>query len=208
LSKIIFAFSYRIKPWLPLLVSIIAVLIICFYYPAGNSYRSLDTVLLKSLVGVIFIAVGYYAKQLVSFLQKKRKMICLILIISIISHFLLFYFSGYRLVDLNTINIGNPVFYIFEAIIGSSSILIFSMIVQRNRFLGFVGKNSLLFLAINNFNIIVALSKKYFTFTNENLTNSLAFFLMLLFEVIIVMIINRFLPFIVSYPQKRNDIKF
>lgn len=201
LSKLLFIFLYKFKPLVPVAVSITASIIIIIYYLAGNTYRSLDTVFLKSIIGIFFIAVGYRLRSLVAVLFKDKILIWIMLSVFTFSHFFLFYISGFKLMDLNTLNIGNPILFFIEAIMGSSSIIILSIIIQNNRFLSFVGEYSLLFLAINYFNIIVALSREFFTFANANINNLAAFFCMLFFEVLVVKNIIKYFPIIVSYPK-------
>lgn len=54
-----------------------------------------------------------------------------------------------RVVTMYGLRYGNPVLFSFTAIIGSTSIILLSMLTPKNRILNFIGNNSIYFLGLN-----------------------------------------------------------
>lgn len=203
LAKIFFQLFSKLNKWCPILVSIGAIWIIFNFYPNGNTYNSLDTVFLKSLVALLFLSLGHLIIKPVLDKIKEYKMVLLGVIIGFeILHLILFKLNGFKTVDLNTILLYNPILYIGQAVLGSVVVIGISIIINRFKLLEFIGKNSVIFLASNNFNIIVSIIKNNLNGLSPVIVNITAFVGMVLIESILALFITRFCPFFITCPTK------
>ena len=181
-----------------LILCLIGSLICVLCYPEGNSQYMLDTVYVKSILGFAFVSFGFMLGKYSSYFEKDLVRNLILFVISCVGNILLFVLNGKRIVDLNTVRIGNPFFYWPMAILGSIAIISFSnliSLIKISKFFVFFGggKRSLLFLAVNNFTIITAKSEKIVSAFLEK--DKYPYYFV---SYIIVLIIESFLVFVLE----------
>lgn len=164
-------------------------------------------VIIRSFIGLGFIVFGYNSTNIFS----KIKANYLTLIISLITSLILT-FSNSR-VELWNLTLNNEILYVLASIIGSISVLIISKIIDKNKYLEFFGKGSLIILGTHQF-----LVKAFFTIGNKFIygfdKNSIlygfiVFVFTILVEIVIILIINKYFSFILgkSNTKQKNIVK-
>ncbi len=202
LAKAFYMLFSTINKLCPVIVGVGSLLIVLKYFPNGNTYNSLDTVFLKSLVAMLFLSIGkLIIKPFIYRIIENRKNVVFVISVFAILHLVVFKLNGYRTVDLNTIILYNPFFYVVQAVCGSIVIICLAIIINKNKCMEFIGRNSVVFLCLNNFNVLVWLIKNNMTRVSQITVDTTAFGLMLLFEFIVSFFISKYCSFLISYSE-------
>lgn len=169
-------------------------------YPYGNIQYSFFTVFIKSLVGVLLMQLGFYLGKLIDYFKliNNYRNTVFLAIISTVVHSLLFIANGKRLVDLNTINLGNPLIYLMIAFNGATMVICLSILLEKIDKIGILkffggGKRSFIFLAVNNFTVITAICEKISSlFLSSNTYTFMVCFFVVLIESFIVWVVEKY----------------
>lgn len=156
----------------------------------GKSYLKY-IVLLRSFVGIGFFAIGYYSFKYI----KKLELSWSVIILAIIINIVLSKINGF--VDLFQLEFNNALLYIYCSLLGTFSILmLFKKIENINLLIDF-GRNSLIILCTHQ--CIMSFIRVIF---RNDLTGMISGFIMflivILIEIPVIEIINRYLPFIIG----------
>ena len=104
----------------------------------------------------------YYFAKLKTKLSLNKRIITILVLLSFIINL---YLSQFNFVDLSSSIIGNPILYYINAILGSYTIIsLANILLEKCRFLIFIGKNSLIIYVTHFYAIFLALR-----LTNYNL---------------------------------------
>ncbi len=193
------------------------------YYPL---YRTMPIlwvgyyiiVLLRSLGAFSFLTVGYYGYQ--CYLKKadekkirnKKQLIWQELAVGVLCFLLVLAVSQKNgVVDIHFLTFSNPVLYYLGAIGGSFGVVLLCRQVKRGRFLAYLGVNSLIIMATHlDFQVLIT-SIDFANWMNQYVTRAKVYVLyfnialmMTLLEVILIYVINHFLPFMVGKRYRRG----
>ena len=195
ISKLVFTYLVSYKSYMPFVVGACFMFISSFLYPNGNPQCSLDTVYLKSMIGVMFIGSGYLLKPTLVYLFKigRRKQYAFSLFVFVI-HMGLFLLSGKKIVDLNTITINNPFIYFLMALCGSTFVISISIIIRSCRCLEFIGINSLAYLVLNNINFPVVIIRSLLSDFSVIAKDVVSFFSMIILETFFAYLVIKHCP--------------
>ncbi|MCQ2964079.1 MAG: hypothetical protein MJ203_00725 [archaeon] len=157
-------------------------------------------IITRSLIACIFIAIGYYLANI----NLDKKTLFITTIISLIINLCLF---RYNIVNLHYCAIGNPILYYVNSITGSIGFIGLSkLFLGKIKLLIFYGKNSLiLFMTHGNLGII-HLVEKIAIYLPESIRWISMVILLILFETIIVLIVNKYLRILISYKEFETKI--
>lgn len=217
LSNIIFMAISRLRKYWILLFELIVffiVFMVSINYPNGNTQFSFFTLSIKSLIGFLLIQLGFYLGKIIDCfeLHNNYRNSFIALIISVVLHSILFIANGKRLVDLNTINIGNFLIYLLIAFSGTIMIVCLSILLEKIddkdilKFYG-GGKRSFMFLAVNNFTLVTAVSEKIVSLFFELNTYPYYFVVwifVVLIESLMVMLIEKYLHILYDYDEAKK----
>ena len=157
-------------------------------------------IIIRSLIAAIFIVIGYYLVNI----NLNKKTLFITTIISLIINLCLF---RYNIVNLHYCAIGNPILYYVNSITGSIGFIGLSkLFLGKIKLLIFYGKNSLiLFMTHGNLGII-HLVEKIAIYLPESIRWISMVILLIIFETIIVLIINKYLRILISYKEFETKI--
>ena len=180
-------------------ITIVFIIAIFIFVSKGN-YNSvigkLTIVLVRSMVALFFINIGYYLYKIISNINFKIYQILILAAISIIFSIL----NG--LVDLWEIQFNNIFLYVFNSIIGSLLIIAIAKKINGSKVLEFLGQNTLIIMATHQL-IIEAILKS----TLIKYLNGIIFiFIILLLEYPLIKIINKYLPFMLGKKREKSII--
>jgi len=155
-----------------------------------------------ALVATVFYGVGYLLKdQIFKFFGEKPNI--LIFIFLGLVGVLIANLNGY--VDMNGNTYGNYFYYFIGGIVGISFCLTISKYFERVKIINFLGKNSLIIMALHNIalSFIKAILVFGFSFSLDGVGNSLFWSVSIAIAVMVALIpailfINKFMPFILG----------
>ena len=130
-AEILFYFSYRLGRIISLVLAFVCIFFVPDYAPIEGNLR---TVILRILIALAFINIGYFAKEIWKY--QNNLIMCLCLLGLIIS-----YFCNIQM-ELWDVSITNPLLYTVRALMGTYLVLSISKIIN-NKFLIACGANSL-----------------------------------------------------------------
>lgn len=166
-------------------------------------------VILRSLISAIFVLIGYIGAGLFEepVLKLKRPIQLLLGIVLLTGCFVLSRFVPHN--DFHRLYLGNGYMYCVCALSGSLGVILLSMGISAFRPLEFFGRNSLIVMCTHlDFNILY-LSIKLAFLINIYVTRAKSYVFMLVIvaatlsiETIIIMVINRFCPFLLGRRKK------
>ena len=195
--------KYRLHHWIWVIIVTFAVIFtavpestIFTYYPVRFFVRI--------LIGLMFIYFGSLFFRFLSIIKKRWQYIILIVsgLVSILS------FIGYYLypgllpfINIGVCHIEKPFIYLFLALSSSAFIILLSQYID-NKVLGFFGKNSIVILAFHmDLTIEVAwlIEGRIPWNVNETIQSATVVVIELVMLVIMILLINRFIPFLYQY---------
>lgn len=170
-----------------------------FGYPNVTKFHHILRILNiinRSMIGTIFIFIGFLLKKIAS--DQERMFSTNIQILVMCFCFALdITLSQFNKVDLHYSIIGDPLFFYFNSLTGSISILLLAKIILSNvNLLLFYGKNSLVVFATHVNLGIVYLTKIYIS------NPVIDCLIVLVIEFFIVTIINRKMSFLIRPPKR------
>ena len=167
-------------------------------------------ILNRVIIGTIFIFLGYKGYEVIKKFETKNKtnLLCLLSVVFFVINVFISQQNG--LVDLHYSKLNNPILYYICAILGAwSLILIIKYIVIKCKVLEFFGKNSLIIMATHlPLPVIAIADKTTFMISNNIIKNILELLIVLILELAIIYIINRFGKFLIRYPEKKIHIEY
>lgn len=195
--------KYSLHHWIWVIIITFAVIFtavpestIFTYYPVRFFVRI--------LIGLMFIYFGYLLFVFLSKIQKRWQ--CIILIVSGLVSVLSF--IGYYLypgllpfINIGVCHIEKPIIYLFLALSSSAFIILLSQYID-NKVLEFFGKNSIVILAFHmDLMIEVAwlIEGRIPWNVNETIQSATVVAIELVMLVILILLINRFVPFLYQY---------
>ncbi|MEI7676034.1 MAG: acyltransferase family protein [Bacteroidales bacterium] len=165
-TEVLFYLTYKINhgkyPLLPILIGFAAVGSLLSYFGAFRLPFGINS----SFMAVFFLGIGYLLKKQALNIDNRPNLISLLIAL------LLFLIMGCFAVlnqkpDMDYVKYGNPLLFILAAFSGIVATLYFSKGISPNRFLKFLGKNSLLIMGLQ-FPIIRGVLHIYASFTNQS----------------------------------------
>ena len=169
----------------------------------------LTTSILRGAIGFVFISIGYFAA---TFLKEKNKISLKELVLGIL-FMLLSIAVGLvnKRVDLHTLVLNNAIYFYIAAISGAAAVILICRNIKPFRILKYLGENSLIIMATHLDCQVMIMSINLSYFMNQYVTRAkqyvfylcLAIFV-IIFEVIIIIVINRYFPFLIG-KKKRKD---
>lgn len=154
----------------------------------------------RILVGLNYIFIGYSFNQLRMKLQFiKKKYLCIIGLFMILVN--IFTSQLNSVVDVHYYLIGNPFLFYFNGIIGAYGMILLSeCIFYKSNFLGYCGKNSIIILITHlPLPVVKIISIIIHMFSLNVYANYILIFVFcVISEVLIVFIINKYLPFLIK----------
>lgn len=220
LSKIVFTLIERNVKKKSVLLLIIAFFIACVSFvtifingnPIFNTsvpmklLRQTAYMLLRNSLGTTFLFVGYYFNRVINskyFTENQVK----VTVISIILFFVNFIPSSFNSnIDIRG-GVGNPLIYFPTALVGSLTLIIIcKAFCDKCRVLQFFGRNSIIIFCTHStlgvIYMIRLLCYHLFGISSNGYPEVLLFFVLVMaVEIIMVFVINRFLPFLVKMPS-------
>lgn len=164
----------------------------------------------RALVGSIFINFGYYVFKQKSFNTIiNNRGICVFcgVVLFIVNLYVCRFNDG---IDLHFSNLGNPVLFYITGILGSMAMIFLSVILSdRIKYITYCGVSSLLIFATHlNFKVILVSRKAInLVFSNYYINTVCVFILVMIIEMIIIRVINKYMPFIIKYNDLVKKIK-
>ncbi len=158
----------------------------------------------RALIGFIFLLFGYFLPFVFTRINISHWLLLTLGVIFLCINFILYRFNK---VDLHFSIIGNPILYYTNALCGSIGVLIISYFIGgHSKIISFWGKNSLIIFSTHlNFNLI-GHSNKIFSFIGiDNII--LTLLTVLIIETLIILLVNKFFPFIINYYAFANLLK-
>ena len=157
----------------------------------------LISVLNRSVIGAIFIIMGYYYEQVIHRINIKNYVYYVSIVVALVANIMLFRLN---IADLHFSIIGNPFLYYINAILGSYVLVnISKKLLFDCRLFGFLGKYSLVIFATHLNLKITILSEWVSQFLFEHSYLFINLCIVILIEVVLVLIINRYFPFVLEY---------
>ena len=172
-------------------ISIVFIIAIFIFVSKGNYTNvigKLTIVLVRSMVALFFINIGYYLYKVISKINFKIYQILILAAISIILSTL----NGY--VDL-------PL-YVFNSIIGSLLIIAITKKINHSKVLKFLGQNTLIIMATHQLILQAILKSSLIKYLND----IMIIFIILLLEYPLIKIINKYLPFMLGKKREKSII--
>ena len=153
-------------------------------------------VLVRSIVALFFINIGYYLYKVISKINLKIYQIFILAIISVV-------FSKLNgSVNLYSVQFDNLFLYVLNSIIGSLLIIAIAKKINGSKVLEFLGQNTLIIMATHQL-IIEAILKS----TLIKYLNGIIFiFIILLLEYPLIKIISKYLPFMLGKKREKSII--
>lgn len=155
------------------------------------------------LTAIVIYGLGYFSKQIIHKMQVGKVLNFSLFILFFILCYFLSGVNGH--VDMNVNVYGNIGYFYLGAILGILAIVNLSQFVSDNRILSFIGKNTLVILALHG--VISSLIKGFMVFIlnielsiliNNTLMNALFTLMTLIIAVPIIIFINRYIPELVG----------
>ena len=180
-------------------ITIVFIIAIFIFVSKGN-YNSvigkLTIVLVRSMVALFFINIGYYLYKVINKINFKIYQILILAAISIILSTL----NGY--VDLWGVQFNNLPLYVFNSIIGSLLIIAITKKINHSKVLKFLGQNTLIIMATHQLILQAILKSSLIKYLN----NIMIIFIILLLEYPLIKIINKYLPFMLGKKREKSIV--
>jgi len=189
------------------LIPVLVLSLIGFLTTFG-AFKNLPWSVNTSLIALIFFGLGYYlknnSKDLINNLTKNR-LVVLITIIFLLMSVWFFYLNG--TIDMLNNHYQNYLYFVLSAFGGIGIILVISQLIPNSKVVNFVGKNSLIILALHSIGIslgrsLIGLIEKItsITFTDEKSMLFGLFYSMFAILIItpVIYLINNYLPWIIG----------
>lgn len=168
-----------------------------------NKYLGLS-IINRSLIACIFIAIGYYLSSFKSRINKNK--LIMIAVVCFIINLCLF---RYNLANLHYSAIGNPILYYVNALTGSFAYIgIAELCFAKVKLLIFYGKNSLILFVTHGPLGVIKLVEKICVNLPVSLRWISMVVLLIVIETVIVLVINKYLRFLVSYNELKRVLKY
>ena len=180
-------------------ISIVFIIAIFIFVSKGNYTNvigKLTIVLVRSMVALFFINIGYYLYKVISKINFKIYQILILIVISIIFSIL----NGY--VDLWGVQFNNLPLYVFNSIIGSLLIIAITKKINHSKVLKFLGQNTLIIMATHQLILQAILKSSLIKYLN----NIMIIFIILLLEYPLIKIINKYLPFMLRKKREKSIV--
>lgn len=201
----------------PVVTSLLAVYVYPVVWPMGyesifgDIFHLVFLYSVRAFLTCVFIYAGFFAYKLLSSdtLDKHPVIVFSVGLLLLIADIVLFRFNS--AVNVCLLQIGNPFLYYLCSFSGSFAVILMCRAFPiKLRFISFIGMNSLVIMATHNrapidFSFYFeTLIKKVCSFINffppQLLRLAVVFIILVAIETVIVLIINRFLPFVKSFP--------
>jgi len=209
--------SYKVTIAITVLVAVLASFVIPIFkdnYPMFKNMPVLwigylTTSILRGAIGFVFIVLGYFA---VTLLKENSKISFKELALGIL-FMLLSIAVGLtnKRVDLHTLVINNAIYFYIAAISGSTAVILVCRNMKPFRILKYFGENSLIIMATHLDCQVMIMSINLSYFINQYVTRAkqYVFYLCLasfviLFEVMIIFVINRYFPLLLGKKIKKS----
>lgn len=158
----------------------------------------------RILIGLMFIYFGYLFFRLLSKIQKRWQLIILIVsgLVTVLSFIVYYLYPGLLpFINIGVCHIEKPIIYILLALSSSAFIILLSQYIN-NKVVGFFGKNSIVILAFHMDLTIEAawlIEGRIPWNVNETIQSATVVAIELAMLVIMILLINRFVPFLYQY---------
>ncbi|MFI3200875.1 MAG: acyltransferase family protein [Eubacteriales bacterium] len=220
--------SWKIKALSYLLMSLATLVMLYVMVPSKEEFdvtlgwgiyivESILKTLIRAVIAAFFLMIGYgveYGRVFVRNKLEKKNRFPLVVAGGIASYVLCNSIATRNTIeDLNRLHVGNPVFFILNAIVGSIFILCFSQLLTYlpivNRILGYCGKNSLLIMVTHLDLRVFLIGFKVEELVNgllggysHSMTIGIFVMVVVVVEVIYITLVNRYLPFVIGRRRK------
>jgi len=175
--------------------------------PIMERLHEFAIVLLRPILASTFIAIGYYIYH---FFQEHTKIsikeLFLGFFLMIIGFVLAFQNGG---VDFRSLVQKNLLFYYICAVTSSVGLILICKNCKACKLLTFFGCNSLIVMAVHNNSTVLYFAYSIAMYFNKFLTHargyicySIILFIIIIFVVLMIFLINRFFPFVIGKPFK------
>lgn len=160
--------------------------------------------LYRSLIGLGFFMLGHYTFNFIKKLNVSYITILILLIITVI--------LGLKngCVDLWSLDINNKILYITCSITGSLSVILFFKKISNEsndiKILRYCGFNSLIIMSTHQFILEIINKITRVTYYDTKLGIGI-FIIVMLIEIPIIYVINRYLPFVLGKFNKKENVK-
>ena len=178
------------------IIGVALVLVFINYKYHNKALKKFNTALIRSIVGLMFINIGYYLYKFISKINLKVYQILIIALISIGGSVL------NKPVNLSGLQFNNLFLYVFNSITGSLTIIFFSKKINESRILNFLGKNTLIIMATHQLIIEAILKSSLIKYLN----GIMIIFIISLLEYPLIKIINKYLPFMLGKKREKSIV--
>ncbi|MBT8850016.1 acyltransferase family protein [Lactobacillus delbrueckii subsp. bulgaricus] len=192
------------------LIFLVPLLIVKHFYLTNSRWSKQITVafliyvvliIIREIIAATFILIGFYLAKIDLFNKLNMMHGALFLVVDAIM-------SQFNGVDIWTGTIGNILLFYFNALVGSLAVVVFSKELLENiKILEYMGKNSLVIFATHQFGVILIanmLSTKISS--NKIMAVILSDILLIIIELVIVQIFNRWFKFVYNYKDAKELI--
>ena len=167
-------------------------IILClFIFSFSNMFSedSLMCVFIRMFTATGFFAVGYYMYNFIEKVKPKTSYILLLLILNIIMTI----YNGH--VEIYLILYKNPLIYVINSIIGSFMVILLCKKIKKQKFLSFMGRNSLIVLVTHFIivNMLITVYLKILGSINEYVDGFIILIISIFIEIIVIKVYNKFL---------------
>lgn len=181
-----------------------------FSSPAGERLHEFSLSVMRPFLALIFIFIGYMIFNIFKESEKIRWKEIAIGVALILIGVLFFQKNGG--VDFRSLVQKNLFFYYLCSVSTSLGLILLCKNCHVTlRLLTFCGKNSLIIMAVHNNSTILFYAMKFSMFINQYLTHArgyicyfIIFSILLLYSILIVLLINRFFPFILGKKRVKS----
>ncbi|MDO4966030.1 MAG: acyltransferase family protein [Lachnospiraceae bacterium] len=194
-------------------VLIAAIGLLMAYYMTTLSYddsvskrvHEFVTVLMRPTVAMSFIAIGYFAQMLLISKDYMKKLTPFVgIVLMVVAALFVKINHG---VDFRSMVFKNVFFYYFCAVLSSIGLILICKGIKPVKIIKFYGVNSLIFMAVHNSESILYLGMNLAMYANQFLTHARGYIcyaiivtVILIYVAVMIILINRFVPFIVGKP--------
>lgn len=195
--------KYNLHHWICLLI--ITFIVIFSVIPNSEIFTYYPVrFFIRIFIGLMFIYLGYLLFKLLARINRCWKTILLIVTGSLfLSSLMVYYFCPGHLpfVNIGVCHIEKPGIYLLLAFFSVTFIVLLSHYI-RNKVLSFIGKNSIIIMAFHmdlTVDIAWILVQRVPWHVNETIQSSVVIMVEILMLTLMIILINRFIPFIYQY---------
>lgn len=155
---------------------------------------------IRVAIGLAFLAAGYYFMMLLERLRNRMLPLAAAILFFAVN-LCLVHLNGNT--DFRSLSLGNPFLYLAGALTGSLAVILLCQSLPKLKLLSYLGGNSLIIMVTHLDCRIMLISHKFAGLIESYLPNRYLFLLnvalsLLLLELVIVYVVNRWFPFLIG----------